>query len=71
MWHPFGQRKIPIIADSHVDIEFGTGAVKITPAHDYNDYEIAMRHNFPKNTMYRVIDDNGLISEHNGQFSVF
>jgi len=69
VWHPFGQRKIPIIADSHVDIEFGTGAVKITPAHDYNDYEIAMRHNFPKSTMYRVIDDNGLISENNGQFS--
>ncbi len=42
---PLVKREIPIIADEYVDVEFGTGAVKITPAHDFNDYEIAKRHN--------------------------
>ena len=42
---PLSDRKIPIIADDYVDIEFGTGCVKITPAHDFNDYEIGQRHN--------------------------
>ena len=41
---PLSNRKIPIIADDYVDMEFGTGCVKITPAHDFNDYEIGQRH---------------------------
>lgn len=45
---PMSNREIPIVADSHVDPEFGTGAVKVTPAHDPNDYEIGERHNLEK-----------------------
>ncbi|WP_182357671.1 valine--tRNA ligase [Tomitella gaofuii] len=45
--HPFLDRKIPVIADAHVDPEFGTGAVKITPAHDPNDFEMGVRHALP------------------------
>jgi len=44
---PLCARRIPVIADSHVDPEFGTGCVKITPAHDFNDYEIGKRHDLP------------------------
>ena len=44
---PLTQRRIPIIADSYVDREFGTGLVKITPAHDFNDYQLGKRHNLP------------------------
>ncbi|RMA79945.1 valine--tRNA ligase [Umboniibacter marinipuniceus] len=44
---PFCQRNIPVVADSYVDAEFGTGCVKITPAHDFNDYEVGQRHNMP------------------------
>lgn len=53
---PLTNREIPIIADSFVDKEFGTGAVKITPAHDPNDYEAALRHDLP---MITVIDHEG------------
>jgi len=44
---PLTERTIPIIADEYVDLEFGTGCVKITPAHDFNDYEMGQRHNLP------------------------
>jgi valyl-tRNA synthetase len=44
---PLINRSIPIIEDDYVDMEFGTGCLKITPAHDINDYEIGMRHNLP------------------------
>lgn len=44
---PLAEREIPIIADEYVDPEFGTGCVKITPAHDFNDYEVGKRHNLP------------------------
>jgi len=44
---PLANRDIPIIADDYVDREFGTGCVKITPAHDFNDYEVGLRHNLP------------------------
>ncbi len=44
---PLVNREIPIIADDYVDMEFGTGCVKITPAHDFNDYEVGKRHNLP------------------------
>lgn len=53
---PLTQREIPVIADEMVDREFGTGAVKITPAHDPNDYEVAQRHDLP---MITVIDHEG------------
>ncbi|MBS1144658.1 MAG: valyl-tRNA synthetase, partial [Proteobacteria bacterium] len=44
---PLTDREIPIIADSYVDLEFGTGCVKVTPAHDFNDYAVGLRHNLP------------------------
>jgi valyl-tRNA synthetase len=62
---PILQREIPVIADSFVDREFGTGVVKITPAHDPNDYEAGLRHNLPKVT---VIDDGGHMTESAGPF---
>ena len=48
---PFLDREIIVVADAHVDPEFGTGAVKVTPAHDPNDFEIGLRHNLPMPTM--------------------
>lgn len=53
---PLTNREIPVIADETVDMKFGTGAVKITPAHDHHDYEIAERHHL---TYLKVIDENG------------
>src|SRR5690606_35162049 len=53
---PIVEREIPIVADEHVDPTFGTGAVKITPAHDPNDFEIGERHNLPR---VQVIDFDG------------
>jgi len=57
---PLVYRGIPIITDSLVDPEFGTGAVKITPAHDLKDYEISLRHELP---LFQVIDEKGKITE--------
>ena len=57
---PMVDRSVPIIFDSYVDMEFGTGALKITPAHDVNDYEIGKRHNLE---VIDVINDDGTISE--------
>ena len=62
---PVMNREIPIIADAFVDREFGTGAVKVTPAHDPNDYEAGMRHDLPKIT---VIDDAGVMTEAAGRY---
>ena len=56
---PLSDRKIPIIADDYVDMEFGTGCVKITPAHDFNDYEIGQRH---KLEIINVLTDNAAIN---------
>ena len=56
---PLSDRKIPIIADDYVDMEFGTGCVKITPAHDFNDYEIGQRHNLE---IINVLTDNAAIN---------
>lgn len=53
---PFVNRLIPVVADEYVDMEFGTGVVKITPAHDPNDYEVGQRHKLPA---IKVIDDDG------------
>jgi len=64
--HPFSDRKLPIIADTFVEREFGTGAVKITPAHDPNDYECGKRNNLPFITIFT---DDGLVSPGCGKFS--
>ncbi|KAL8562377.1 Valine--tRNA ligase [Nucella lapillus] len=64
--HPFFNRKLPIVCDTFVDIAFGTGAVKITPAHDPNDYDCGVRHKLPFVT---IIDNNGNISADCGQFA--
>ncbi len=56
---PISQRIIPIIADDSVDPEFGTGAVKITPAHDFNDYDIGKRHNLP---MITILEPDGTLN---------
>lgn len=64
--HPFIDRRLPIVCDDFVDMNFGTGAVKITPAHDQNDYDCGKRNNLPFITM---LDDEGNISEGCGQFS--
>ena len=58
---PIANRAIPIIEDEYVDIEFGTGALKITPAHDTNDYEIGQRHNL---AMIDSLDDDANLNEH-------
>jgi valyl-tRNA synthetase len=63
--HPFQDRDIIIVADEHVDPEFGTGAVKVTPAHDPNDFEIGMRHNLAMPTM---MDKTGRIADTGTQF---
>ena len=63
---PLTNRQIPIIADSYVDKEFGTGMVKITPAHDPNDYEVGKRHNLE---MLSVINKDGTLSEVAGKFA--
>ncbi|GGM53635.1 valine--tRNA ligase [Longimycelium tulufanense] len=58
---PLTGRHIPIVADPHVDPEFGTGAVKVTPAHDPNDFEIGQRHDLPALT---IMDERGVITAH-------
>ena len=62
---PLLNKAIPIIADSHVDMEFGTGAVKVTPAHDTNDYEVGKRHNLEQITIF---DKKGILNEFAGEF---
>lgn len=57
--HPITGRQIPVIGDDYVDPEFGTGAVKITPAHDPNDFEMGLRHNLPMPT---IMDERGRIA---------
>ncbi len=57
---PFINREIPVIADDYVDKSFGTGCLKVTPAHDVNDYEIGLRHNLP---VIDTINDDGTINE--------
>ncbi len=63
---PLVEREIPIVADEYVDLEFGTGCVKMTPAHDPNDFEVGLRHNLEN---IRVIEDDGTISEGYGKYS--
>ena len=63
---PLMNREIPIIADDYVDKEFGTGAVKITPAHDPNDFEVGLRHNLAQ---IRVMDDSANMNEAAGKYA--
>ncbi|WP_063129455.1 valine--tRNA ligase [Nocardia fusca] len=63
--HPITGRRIPIIADDYVDPEFGSGAVKITPAHDPNDFEMGLRHNLPMPT---IMDERGRIADTGTEF---
>ena len=62
---PIINREIPIIADAYVDREFGTGVVKITPAHDPNDFEVGKRHNLPE---INILNDDATINENGGKF---
>ena len=63
---PLVNKEIPIIADSYVEQDFGTGVVKITPAHDPNDFEVGLRHNLP---IINVMDDGGVINENGGKYA--
>ena len=63
---PLVGREIPIIADHYVDMEFGTGVVKITPAHDPNDFAVGERHQLPR---INVMNDDGTINENGGQYA--
>ena len=62
---PMLGREIPVIADEYVDREFGTGSLKITPAHDPNDYEIGLRHNLE---FINIMDKNAAINENGGPY---
>ena len=62
---PLTDREIPLIADDYVELGFGTGAVKITPAHDPNDFEVGLRHNLE---VIRVMDDGGVMNENAGKY---
>ncbi|MBD5169519.1 MAG: valine--tRNA ligase [Oscillibacter sp.] len=63
---PIMNREIPIVADDYVELGFGTGAVKMTPAHDPNDFEVGLRHNLET---IRVISDDGTINENGGPYN--
>ena len=62
---PLMDKEIPIVADDYVDMAFGTGCVKMTPAHDPNDFEVGLRHNLET---VRVLDDSGTINENGGKY---
>ncbi len=63
---PLMNRVIPVVTDTYVDREFGTGVVKITPAHDPNDFEVGKRHNLP---IINVMNDDATINENGGKFA--
>ncbi len=62
---PLVNKEIPVVADDYAEMEFGTGCVKMTPAHDPNDFEVGLRHNLE---VIRVLDDNGVINELGGKY---
>ncbi len=62
---PLMDREIPIVADEYVEMDFGTGCVKMTPAHDPNDFEVGLRHNLDT---IRVLDDNGVVNANGGKY---
>ncbi len=63
---PVVNKPIPVVGDEHADMEFGTGCVKITPAHDPNDFEVGLRHNLP---VVRVMNDDGTMNELAGKYA--
>ncbi len=65
VWLPLADREIPVVADTYVDREFGTGVVKITPAHDPNDFEVGKRHNLPE---INIMNDDATINKNGGKF---
>lgn len=62
---PLVGREIPIVADTYVEQDFGTGVVKITPAHDPSDFEVGLRHNLP---VINIMDESGIINENGGEY---
>ena len=62
---PLVGREIPVVADEYVEMDFGTGVVKITPAHDPNDFEVGLRHNLP---VINVMDEGAVINENGGKY---
>ncbi|MCI9514935.1 MAG: valine--tRNA ligase [Oscillospiraceae bacterium] len=62
---PLMDREIPIVADEYVEMDFGTGCVKMTPAHDPNDFEVGLRHHLET---IRVLDDHGVVNENGGRY---
>ena len=65
VWLPIVNKAIPVVEDTYVDMEFGTGVVKITPGHDPNDFEVGKRHNLP---IVNVMNDDGTINENGGRY---
>jgi len=65
VWLPLVNKAIPVVEDDYVDMEFGTGVVKITPAHDPNDFEVGKRHNLPE---INIMNDNATINANGGKF---
>ena len=63
---PIVNKEIPVVYDDYVELEFGTGAVKITPAHDPNDFEVGLRHNLP---VVRVLNDDGTMNQFAGKYN--
>ena len=63
---PLVNKEIPIVADEYVEMDFGTGVVKITPAHDPNDFEVGRRHNLP---VINVMNEDGSINENGGKYA--
>lgn len=66
VWLPIVNKAIPVVEDEYVDMEFGTGVVKITPAHDPNDFEVGKRHNLPE---VNIMNDNATINENGGKYA--
>ena len=65
VWLPIVNKAIPVVEDTYVDMEFGTGVVKITPGHDPNDFEVGTRHDLP---IVNVMNDDGTINENGGKY---
>ncbi|MCR5302132.1 MAG: valine--tRNA ligase [Lachnospiraceae bacterium] len=66
VWLPIVNKEIPVVEDTYVDMEFGTGVVKITPGHDPNDFEVGKRHDLP---IVNVMNDDGTINENGGRYN--
>ncbi len=62
---PLVNKEIPVVADDYAEMDFGTGCVKMTPAHDPNDFEVGLRHNLE---VIRVLDDNGVVNSYGGKY---